>query len=196
MSRSADLGVLRGVPAAEGPAPPRGAACLCVSSWSRWDCLPDCRERRGLSTGRRLVLVSRPRIRVGAWRYCSSPGLLPPSPTSECQGNTASPCPPAPGGPGKARGVTLQWSPGGPEQVRSAPRHGLPQVSLEVHRGQRPRAPLLRRLPSTQPGRRGPHPLLPCGLPEPQLRPVSRDSDGVQRRPELFRGTGVPVPSP
>lgn len=71
-----------------------------------------------------------------------------------------------------------------------------PQVSLEVHPSQQPRARLLHGAPSKQPARGRAHPLL-CGrFSQPQLRPVSRDTGGVQRRPQFFRGAGVPVHPP
>lgn len=78
----------------------------------------------------------------------------------------------------------------------SAPPTAPPQVSLEVHPSQQPWAHLLLGVPSTQPARGRAHPLL-CGrFSQPQPRPVSRDAGGVQRRPQLFRGAGVPVHPP
>lgn len=83
-----------------------------------------------------------------------------------------------------------------PEQVRSALQWLPLQVLLDMHPSRQPRGPLLLGALFTQPGRRGPRPLLRGALSQRRLRPVSRDTDSVQQRPELLRGADLLVHPP
>lgn len=100
----------------------------------------------------------------------------------------------APGQP-SGRPLVTPW-PLTDQSRHISPSNPSLQVPLDVHPSQHPRGPLLPWALCAKPEHQRPHPLLLRGLAQQQLRPVSRDTDRVQPRPELFRGTGVPVHPP